>query len=405
VAGIMSSPAVISGRRRLGLASLDAAGARTRSVRRRLNIAWGLLYFNTMTYSAGGLLDFPSKIGKGLAQGALPLAIVVLLTINPKIKVRPNAFLCIVCLLAADAVLTATQVHKVGTAFRTTRLLEYLVALWLVTPWFARRDMLLLRIHLRWLYVALGSVFLGMLISPGKAFAFDGRLSGDIWPMWPTQVAQYASVAAGVTIVLWLARQMSGRLCLTGVSFAILLLLLTHTRTALVGLVAGILVAGMSLFTVNARVRRVFVACAAVVSTAVLTAAGLITTWLARGENAQGLTSLTGRTNFWALVLNTPRNKFQEIFGFGISNASVDGLPIDSNWLASYMQEGIFGVAVCALILIFLFTMAAYQPQGVQRALIFFILIYVSVASFTEVAFTDVSTYLLHLVVAASLLG
>ena len=399
----MSSPAIASGRR-LGASSLDAAGARTRSVRRRLNIAWGLLYFNTMTYSPGGLLDFPSKVGKGLAQAALPLAIVLLLTVNPKFKVRPNAFLCLVCLLVADALLTATQVDKVGTAFRTMRLAEFVVALWLLTPWFGRRDMLLLRIHLRWLYVALGTVFLGMLISPGKAFAFDGRLSGIIWPMFPTQVAQYAAIVAGLTIVLWLGRQVSGRLALAGISFAIAILLLTHTRTALVGLVAGILVAGMSLFTVNARVRRVFVACAAIVSAAVLTVAGFITTWLARGENAQGLTSLTGRTNFWGLVLTTPRNKFQEIFGFGISNVSIDGLPIDSNWLASYMQEGLFGVAICALMLIFLFAASAYQPQGVQRALLVFLLTYVSVASFTEVAFTDVSTYLLHLVVAASLL-
>ena len=79
-----------------------------------------------------------------------------------------------------------------------------------------------------------------------------------------------------------------------------------------------------------------------------------MTTWLARGENAQGLASLTGRTNFWALVLNTPRTKFQEIFGFGLSNASIDGLPIDSNWLASYMQEGLFGVVVCAMMLVWL---------------------------------------------------
>ena len=223
--------------------------------------------------------------------------------------------------------------------------------------------------------------------------------------MFPTQVAQYAAVVTGLTIVLWLGRQLSGRVALAGVSFAMVILLLTHTRTALVGLVAGILVAGMSLFTVNARVRRVFVTCAAIASTAVLTAAGFITTWLARGESAQGLMSLTGRTSYWGLVLTTPRNKFQEIFGFGISNVSIDGLPIDSNWLASYMQEGLFGVAICALILIFLFAAAAYQPQGVRRALIVFLVTYVSVASFTEVAFTDVSTYLLHLVVAASLLG
>ena len=139
-------------------------------------------------------------------------------------------------------------------------------------------------------------------------------------------------------------------------------------------------------------------------SIAVVTLAGVVTTWLARGETAQGLTTLTGRTNFWALVLNTPRTKFQEIFGFGLSNASVNGLPIDSNWLSAYMQEGLFGVVVSALILVFLLVAAFFQPPGVRRALALFIVTYCLLASFTEDAFTDVSTYLLQLTVAASLL-
>ena len=102
-------------------------------------------------------------------------------------------------------------------------------------------------------------------------------------------------------------------------------------------------------------------------------------------------------------MLNTPRTRFQEIFGFGLSNASVNGLPIDSNWLAAYMQEGLFGVIVCAMILVWLFVTAFFQPRGARRALALFLVTYCTLASFTEDAFTDVSTYLLHLTVAASL--
>ena len=116
------------------------------------------------------------------------------------------------------------------------------------------------------------------------------------------------------------------------------------------------------------------------------------------------MTSLTGRTNFWALVLTEPRNLFQEIFGFGITNASVNGLPIDSNWLSCYQQEGIFGVCICALMLIFLFVAAFFQAPGLRRALILFLVIYCLVASYTEDAFEAPSMYLLHLVIAASLL-
>ena len=98
------------------------------------------------------------------------------------------------------------QTH-VGTDYRTFRFIEFLVALWLLTPWWGRSDMMLFRWHLRLLYVALISVAVGIFISPGKAFAFGGRLQGIIWPMTATQVAQYAAVAAGLTILLWLGHR------------------------------------------------------------------------------------------------------------------------------------------------------------------------------------------------------
>ena len=78
--------------------------------------------------------------------------------------------------------------------------------------------------------------------------------------------------------------------------------------------------------------------------------------------------------------------------------------PIDSNWLASYQTQGIFGVVVCAAILLFLLVAAYFQPRGVQRALALFLVAYCLVASFTEVGFTDASMYLLELTLAASLL-
>jgi hypothetical protein len=381
------------------------AEARERTVRRRVSAVWGLLYLNTLVFVSGSVLHIPSIVGKGLTQGALPLAILVALTINPKISVRPNVFLCLVSLLVLGTVITAADPQHIGTVYRTFRLAEFVFALWLLTPWWGRTDMLLLRCHLRWTLMALGTVAVGLLVAPGHALGEQaGRLSGVIWPMGPTQVAQYAAVAIGIMILLWLGRLLSGRLTLIGVVLITPILLLTHTRTALVALAAGILVAGLSLFTRNARVRKFFAVAAAVVSIGVATAAGVVTTWLARGENAQGLATLTGRTNFWALVVSQPRTEFEVIFGFGLSNASVDGLPIDSNWFASYMMEGLFGVTVCAIILLWLFTNSFFQPCRIERAIALFLVTYGLVASFTEVGFTDVSTYLLNLVVAASLL-
>ena len=140
------------------------------------------------------------------------------------------------------------------------------------------------------------------------------------------------------------------------------------------------------------------------VSIGIITLSGFITTWLARGEGSHQLTELTGRTKVWGPLLAFPRDKFQEIFGFGLSNSSFNGLPIDSNWLASYQEQGLFGVTVCAVMLLFLLVTAYFQTRGVQRALGLFLVTYCLVASFTEVGFTDASTYLLELTLAASLL-
>jgi hypothetical protein len=197
---------------------------------------------------------------------------------------------------------------------------------------------------------------------------------------------------------------MRTRTTVLAVIAGIAILLLSHTRTALAALIAGIAVAGLSLISAKPRVRRLFASVGAVAAIGVMTSSAVIATWLARGQSQQGLSNLTGRTEVWGPLLAAPRDKFQEIFGFGLSNASFNGFPIDSNWLASYQEQGLFGVSVCAIILIFLLVMAYFQPRGSRRALALFLVTYALVASFTEVGFTDASPYLLDLAVAASLL-
>jgi hypothetical protein len=151
-------------------------------------------------------------------------------------------------------------------------------------------------------------------------------------------------------------------------------------------------------------VRKFFAVTGVVVSIGVMTAASVVTTWLDRGQDTQQLTSLTGRTSFWTMVVHFPRDRFEEIFGLGLSNTSVNGLPIDSNWLVSYMQMGLFGVIVCAAIVLLLLVTAFFQPPSTERALAFFLITYCLVASFTQVGFADVTTYLLEVTLAASLL-
>jgi len=381
---------------------LEPAQANERSIRRRACAAWALLFLNSLTYY-GSALPVPHTVGKVLTQGALPVALLVALTVNRRVIIRPNVFLCIVSLLALEAVVTTLQPQYLGTVYRFFRLVEYVAVLWLLTPWWGRRDMLLVRAHLVCLSVALGTVILGLLVIPGHALA-GGRLSGVLYDIPATEVAHYGAVVAGITVVLWLGGMLSGKVSLISAAAGVAIIVLSHTRTALVGLVASLLVAGLSLIINKARVRRFFAGACIVASIGIMTAAGVATTWLGRGQSTSELLSLTGRTDVWHLVLDMPRTTFQEIFGFGLSNGSIDGLPIDSTWFATYLEQGFIGVIVSAAMAVYLLVAAFFQPPSTRRALALFLVTYCLIASLTQVGFSEPTTYLLELTLAASLM-
>jgi hypothetical protein len=393
---------VLTFRTHRAVPTLGVVQTRGRSVRRRVGVAWGLLVLNSITYD-GSALHIPDSVGKIIQQGALPVALLVALSVNRRVIVRPNVFLCLVSLLALESVITTLQPQHLGTVYRFVRSVEFVAGLWLLTPWWGRRDLLLLRAYLVSLSVALGTVILGALVMPGHAFA-GGRLTGAFWVIPATEVGHYAAVTAGLFVVLWLGHMVSGRAAAAVFTAGLAIIILSHTRTALVGMVAALLVAGLSMIATRARARRLFAAAAVAALIGIITAAGVVVTWLARGQNASELASLTGRTDFWHLVLTVPRTRFQEIFGFGLSNGSIDGLPIDSNWLTAYLEQGLFGVIVCALMVPFLLVAAFFRPPGTGRALAFFLITYCLVSSFTEVGFDQPTTYLLELTLAASLM-
>jgi O-antigen ligase len=180
-------------------------------------------------------------------------------------------------------------------------------------------------------------------------------------------------------------------------------LLLTHTRTALVAMVAGVVIAGLSLFTARSRVRKAFAVGFVVFSVGALTLGSVVTTWLARGQDTSEVADLTGRRFVWDAILQQPRTTFETLFGFGLSNKSFNGLPIDSNWLGTYYDVGLVGAAITIALVLFVLIAALFQPQGPRRALALFLVAYCVVASFTESGLSEASPYLLELTLAASL--
>jgi hypothetical protein len=341
-----------------------------------------------------------------LTQGALILAFLFALLANPGGVIRPSLFLILLSVLAIVALMVS--IHNefyLGSTFRACRLIGFVTVLWLLTPWWGRSDFPLLRAHVTCLRVVIGTVLVGAVVAPGAAFSYDGRLSGALWPIPPTQVAHYAAVLLGCTAVLWFGGAVRGRTALLTLIASSLALVGAHTRTALLAMGISLLVAGASMFLGHARVRRTTAVLAVFGVVAVTFFAPLIVTWLWRGQSVEEASNLTGRTKVWTEILGLERTLLQEIFGFGLSNKSFNGLPIDNNWLAVYLDQGWFGLVIDALLLLILIFLAVTQRSGLRRATALFLVCYCLVASLTETGLGDASPYLLELTVAASLVA
>ena len=389
---------------------VDRQARQSGTIRRRVGIIWALLFFNVLDPAGGALVPIPHKVAQLVTQGALFVALVLALTINSRLRVRPNWFLGLFTLLALTSVVMSVRFVGLGTAYRSFRLIGFLCVLWLLTPWWGRRDLLLLRSQMRFLLLILGSVVLGLIITPGRELG--GRLSGTIWPIPPTQVAHFAAELAGLTILLWFCRLLSGRQAIVFVGPALIILVLTHTRTALTAMVAGLLVAGTSLFLSKRRVRKSLATALIVVLVIVLPASPFLADWLTRGESTQQLQSLTGRTQAWSAVLATHRPTTNVVFGSGLTNDSVinaanpatNGLPIDSSWISIYQDQGIVGEVLVSAAIVLLLLTALGRARGPTRAMALFLIVYCLIAGVSESGLGGASQYLLDLTVAASLL-
>ena len=377
----------------------------------RISVIWALLFFNVLGAAQGVLLPVPHTVAQLIAQSALIAALVLALTVNPGMKIRPNWFLTLYSLLAITSIMMSIRLVSLGTAYRSFRLLGFLLVLWLLTPWWGRRDLLLLRSQMRFLLLVLSSVIVGLLISPHQASP-SGRLSGILWPIPSTQVAHYSAEVTGLVALLWMCRLVSGRVALLIVVPTAIVLVMTHTRTALLAMLVALLVAGISLFPAKRRVRKAFVTLAVVVIVVVIPASPFILSWLARGQGSGQISNLTGRTNPWSLVVSNHRPATNLIFGDGLSNDSVvdlpnpamDGAPIDSSWVSIYQDQGIVGEVLVGGIVLLLLLTALFRAQGPTRALALFLILYCSIAGISETGLGTASQYLLDLAVAASLL-
>ncbi len=385
------------------------AGPTERSMRRRIGWVWGLLFFNVMTYAAAptNLIPLPHQMGKALPELALGVGLLLVVTANKRLLVRPNVLLILfsaICLFAA--IMSFRGYFGFGSMVRWFRFALFVGALWLTTPWWGRRDLMILQFQRRALMIVIGTVIVGLAVSPTRAFAgaTGGRLGGIIWPIQPTQVAHYAAVLVGISVVLWLAGASKSLWTGAVIVGAFGVLILTHSRIALVAMLAGILAGGLSLFLSRKRVRRAFVVAILVAGIGALSFAPLVTGWFERGQNSHSLTELTGRTNVWSEVLSQPRTEANTLLGYGLSNDGFNGKPIDSSWLSTYQDQGLVGDVLDGLVLVSLLLAALVGQRGPGRAVALFLVVYCAIESFTQTGLGQPSTDMLDLTVAMSLL-
>ncbi|MEU1367411.1 O-antigen ligase domain-containing protein [Streptomyces sp. NPDC005803] len=370
--------------------------------------AWGLLILNTLG-SAGAetIIPLPRSLIQMVTMGALVAAFTLALAVNPRLRIRAGAFVFLLTLLLVSSVLSSADLASgFGALFRCARLALFVSTLWLLSRWWDG-GLTFVRHHIRMYFLVLGSVAVGAAVSPGAAMPelYGGRLVGALWPLTPPQIGQYAAVIIGLAVLLVLGRRTDRGSAAVVIVPALVLLALTHTRTATLGLLIGLALAIASLILTSAAARRFFawtVLCAAVAAVAFGSA---VQAWFLRGQSQENFTSLTGRQKVWDALLAAPRTPSEYLFGAGLGDKSFDGLPIDNSWLAVYQEQGMTGVVLVAAIVVVLGGVALLRPPSLSRACAIFLISYCAIASYTEAGLGDASPYLLHLAVAASLLA
>ncbi|MET8685010.1 O-antigen ligase domain-containing protein [Streptomyces sp. NPDC004732] len=396
-----------------GPGGTDTASAQpSREVRpagtpKAVGISWALLGLNTLG-SAGAktIVTLPRSLIQMVTMGALVAAFALALALNLRLRIRPSAFVFLLTLLLIPSVIASANLEVgYGALFRCARLALFVGTLWLLSRWWDG-SMTFVRYHIRMYFVALGTVAVGLAVSPGTAMPeyYGGRLVGALWPLTPPQIGQYAAVIIGLTVLLVIGRRTTGGSAALVILPSLFLLALTHTRTATVGMLIGLTLAIGSLVLTSAAARRFFVWTVVFATVAGVVFYSALQSWFLRGQSQESFSNLTGRAKVWDALLAAPRTGGEKWFGVGLSDKSFGGLPIDNSWLAVYQEQGLIGVTLVAAIILVLGGVALLRPPSLARACAIFLISYCAISSYTEAGLGDASPYLLHLALAAALL-
>jgi hypothetical protein len=234
----------------------------------------------------------------------------------------------------------------------------------------------------------------------------EGRLAGGVPAMDPNALALLAGIA--LVVLAWRTVLGEASWPIAGAGLGLLgVLWLTGSRTALLMLVAGVLV--MAVQVRRPRVGLVvgsllFVALGAVT----VVATGVVTGFAERGGDGTG--TLGSRFIAWRAALSWAHSGWQAMFGGGLSVKVIPVTgqywktqPLDSSWASLLVQAGVLGLLVAAGWVCWLLWGAGRAPYG-HRVLFLGMAVFVVGRSLLESGLFDASPAFL-LFLALSLLA
>jgi hypothetical protein len=385
-------------------APTSASSVLSRHDQKRVTLVWLLLFASGLSYSRETGLAAVVPLRFEQLATALALAAAFLLALNYNRRLRlagswPVWLYAVLPVIALFAPLAGAG--GLGTLFRAVRFIFALLIMALLAPAWRKDPWVLANAHARALRLSIAAALLSLCV--GMGFDQEGRLIAQMPALRAPQVGQFAALLIGITAVQAITHSPRLPRAPIWIVFGFIGLLLSQTRTATVALAVAFSLTLVFLLVSHSRARRVFLTAVLVGPLVFLLLQPAIKAWFERDQSEELLTSLTGRTQAWALVYSFPRTGFQELFGIGYGDKSIYGLPIDNGYLAAYQETGKVGlVAACAIMVILLLKALAY-PKTSNRALAIFLITYVAVASYTETGIGDMSAYVMHLVLAGAM--
>ncbi len=389
--------------RPLLLADVDTGLAPlTDAVRRHATWSWLFLLCSVLPWSfvQQGRITF---IGKRPEQVLVAIFLVLAawfaFRVNPRIRVTNAWPVLLYALLAVVALLPPLGGRSgLGSLFRAGRFLLTLVVLIQLISVFAHDRYIPLRGHLAIMKIVVASSLISLAL--GKGFDNEGRLITQLPALTAPGLAQWTALFSFMLVFLLLQQAIPRRSGLLWLSASMVCLLLSHSRTPLIAGGAGFVAGVLAMFISSERARRLVSWTLFCVPVAALLFGPAVQAWFLRGQAPDQLNTLTGRTKAWAKVYSFPRDVYSQLFGVGLTDKSIEGLSIDSGYLSIYHEQGRIGVAVMVIIFVVYLARILTRRPSMPRAIATFLVVYVLIASYTETGIGDMSSYVLHLMLA-----